>query len=77
MRELLLQFENLLRKRIEFGVLFVNLFCQRFELRGFSRFFLMRRGGFRERYAKRERAHRAQNAGCLHRCGNVAIGAFV
>ena len=35
MRELLLQFENLLRKRVDPGVLFVNLFCQSFQLRGF------------------------------------------
>ena len=34
MRELLLQFENLLRKRVDLGVLFVNLFYQSFKLRG-------------------------------------------
>ena len=34
MRELLLQFENLLRKRVDLGVLFVNLLCQSFKLRG-------------------------------------------
>ena len=34
MRELLLQFENLLRKCVDLGVLFVNLLCQSFKLRG-------------------------------------------
>jgi len=34
MRELLLQSENLLRKRVDLGVLFLNLFCQSFKLRG-------------------------------------------
>ena len=34
MRELFLEFENLLRKRVDLGVLFVNLFCQSFKLRG-------------------------------------------
>jgi len=34
MRELLLQFENLLRKRVYLGVLFLNLLCQSFKLRG-------------------------------------------
>jgi len=33
MRELLLQSENLLRKRVDLGVLFLNLFCQSFKLR--------------------------------------------
>ena len=33
MRELLLQFENLLRKCVDLGVLFVNLLCQSFKLR--------------------------------------------
>ena len=35
MREFLLEFENLLRKRVDLDVLFVNLFCQSFKLRGF------------------------------------------
>ena len=34
MRELLLQFENLLRKCVDLGVLFVNLLYQSFKLRG-------------------------------------------
>lgn len=67
MRELLLQFENLLRKRVDFGVLFVNLFRQRFKLRGVSRFRTMRSWALRKSHAKRERAHHAENAGYLHR----------
>ena len=38
MQELLLQFKNLLRKRVDLGVLFINLFCESFKLRGLSRF---------------------------------------
>src|SRR6266480_7522069 len=66
MRELLLQSENLLRKGVDFGVLFVNLFCQSFKLRGLSRFCFMRGGAFRKSHPKRERAYCAENAGYLH-----------
>ena len=47
MRELLLQFENLLRKRVDFGVLFVNLFYENFKLRGLSRFSFVRHRALR------------------------------
>ena len=56
MRDLLLQLENFLRKRVDFGVLFVNLFCQRFKLGGLSRFCRIRRWGLRRSSVKRERA---------------------
>jgi hypothetical protein len=64
---LLLQFENLLRKRVYFGVLFINLFCERFKLRGVSRPSLVRDGVLRKRNPKRERAYCAKNADYLHR----------
>jgi len=67
MRQLLLQLENLLRKRVDFGVLFVNLFCQSFKLRGLIRFSLVRYGAFRRRNPERKKAYRAENASCLHR----------
>src|SRR4029453_10722882 len=67
MRELLLQFENLLRKRVDFGVLFINFFCQRFKLRGLSRFSLVRCGVLRKSSPKRQSAYCAENAGHLHR----------
>jgi hypothetical protein len=50
-----------MRKRDEFGVLFVDLFCQSFNLRGLTRFCLMWGGAFRESNAKRKRAYCAEN----------------
>jgi hypothetical protein len=64
---LLLQLENLLRKRVDFGVLFVNLFCQGFKLRGLSRFSFARGGAFRRRNPKRGKAYHTKDAGSLHR----------
>lgn len=64
MRELLLQSENLLRERVDFSVLFVNLFSERFKLGGLSRFW---RGALRGSSPKRERAYCADNASYLHR----------
>ena len=67
MRELLLQFENLLRKRVDFGVLVVNLFCQSFKLRGLTRFSFLRGGALGRNSPKHERAYCAENASYLHR----------
>jgi hypothetical protein len=61
MRELLLEFKDFLRKRVDFGVLFFYLFCQRFELGGLSRFRRIRRGGLRRSGAKRNRDYRPEN----------------
>ena len=65
MRELLLQFEDFLRKRVDFGVLFVNLFRQRFKLGDLSRCCRIRRGGLRRSDPKRKTAYRPEN-GTLH-----------
>src|SRR5262249_30415705 len=67
MRELLLQFENLLRKGVDFGVLFVKLSCQSFKLRGLSRLSFVRGGALRRNRPKHERAYCAENASYLHR----------
>jgi hypothetical protein len=67
MRELLLQFENLLGKRVDFGVLFIDLFCQSFKLRGLTRFSFVRRGALRRSNPKRETAYCAEYASYLHR----------
>ena len=61
MRELLLELEDFLRERVDFGVLLVNLFCQRFKLGGLSRFWRIGRGGLRRSGAKDKRAYRPKN----------------
>ena len=66
MRELLLQFENLLRQRVDFGVLFINLFRQSLKLRGFTRFCSVRGRTPRVSNPKRETAYCAENAGYFH-----------
>src|SRR4026209_2779146 len=62
-RELLLQFENLLRKRVDFGVLFVNLFCQNRKLCGVTGFCLVRGGALCKSSAERKQAYCAEHAG--------------
>lgn len=67
-RDLLFQLEDLLRKRVNLGVLFVYLFCQRFKLSGIIRFARLRRGRFSGRSAKQpEKERRAKNHCELHR----------
>jgi len=63
MRELLLQFENLLRKRVDFGVLFVNLFRQNLKLGGVIGFCLVRGGALCESSPERKEAYYAEHAG--------------
>src|SRR5436853_7823662 len=75
MRELLLKFEDFLRKRVDFGVLFLNLFCQRFELDGLSRFCRIRRGGLRRTGPKRKRDYHPENEN-LHP-SEIATGTFI
>lgn len=66
MRELLLQFENLLRKRVDLRVLFVNLLCQSFKLRGLGRFSLVRHGTLRRSSPKCESTYCAENTDYSH-----------
>jgi hypothetical protein len=75
--QLLLQFENLLRKRVDLGVLFVNLFCQSFKLRGLRRFSFVRTGLSAEAGPKRERAYCAENDDSLSSQRNFATETFV
>jgi hypothetical protein len=66
--DLLFQFEDLLRERVNLGVLFVYLFCQRFKLSGIIRFARLRRGRLSRRNAKQpEKECRAKNHCELHR----------
>src|SRR5262245_58010168 len=66
MRKLLLQLENLLRQRVDFGVLFVDLFCQSLKLRGVRRFSFVRCRALRGCNRKHETADRAENADSSH-----------
>jgi len=76
-RDLLLQLQDFLGKRINFGVLFVDFFCQRFDLSGISWFCRLRRGRLRKRSAKRRNQDRTKNTCELHRVEKLATGIFV
>ena len=77
MRELLLQFENLLRKRVDLGVLFVNLLCQSFKLRGLRSIFLRAARDSPQKQSKARKSLLRRKYRLLSSQRNFATGTFI
>src|SRR5439155_11139581 len=73
MLNLLLQLEDFLRKRINFDVLFVDLFCQSFELGGVSCFSGLWRRRLSRRSPKPKNQCPAENSCELHRAETLPL----
>lgn len=76
-RDLLLQLQDFLGKRVDLRILFVDFFRQRFNLRAVSCFHGLRGRRLSKSDAKRRNQCHTKNSRELHRVEDLATGSFV